>query len=84
VGVIILMIVGGIFGWLAGVMVRADAQQDIWRNIIVGASGALVAGLLVSGHDILGGISVLALVSGLVGATVILAVTNLFRGGPVR
>ena len=45
---IIWIIVGGVLGWLASLVMRTDAQQGTLLNIIVGIIGALVAGWLLS------------------------------------
>ena len=48
-GIIIWLIVGGICGWLASLIMRTDAQQGIILNIIVGIVGAAIAGFLLGG-----------------------------------
>ena len=35
-GIIIWLIVGGIVGWLASLLMKRDAQQGILLNIVVG------------------------------------------------
>ncbi|MEA3068062.1 MAG: hypothetical protein QOK41_1469, partial [Sphingomonadales bacterium] len=44
--IIIWLIVGGVCGWLASLIMRTDAQQGIILNIVVGIVGAVIAGLL--------------------------------------
>ena len=51
-GIIIWLIVGGIVGWLASLIMRTDAQQGIILNIVVGIVGAVIAGLLLGGGNI--------------------------------
>jgi uncharacterized membrane protein YeaQ/YmgE (transglycosylase-associated protein family) len=41
VTLILVLIVGGIIGWLASILMRTDAQQGIILNIVVGVIGAL-------------------------------------------
>ncbi|NIJ38811.1 putative membrane protein YeaQ/YmgE (transglycosylase-associated protein family) [Sphingopyxis panaciterrae] len=41
-GIVILLVVGGIIGWLASIVMRTDGQQGIVLNIIVGIVGALI------------------------------------------
>lgn len=48
-GIIIWLIVGGIVGWLASIIMRRDAQQGIILNVVVGIVGALIAGFLFGG-----------------------------------
>ncbi|HZF42764.1 MAG TPA: GlsB/YeaQ/YmgE family stress response membrane protein, partial [Sphingomonadaceae bacterium] len=45
-GLIIALIVGGIIGWLASIVMRTDAQQGILLNVVVGIVGSLLGGFL--------------------------------------
>jgi uncharacterized membrane protein YeaQ/YmgE (transglycosylase-associated protein family) len=88
-GIIILLIVGGVLGWLASIVMRTDAQQGIFLNVIVGIVGALVAGFLITpligGAPITSGsFSVTSLLVSFLGAVVLLAIVNLVRRGSVR
>lgn len=88
-GLIILLIVGGVIGWLASMVMRTDGQQGILLNIVVGIVGALLAGYLVTpligGAPITSGsFSAMSLVSSFIGALILLAIVNLFRRGSVR
>ena len=87
-GILVWLIVGGVVGWLASIVMRTDAQQGILLNVIVGIVGALLAGFIVS--PLLGigtineGISLATFLVSLVGAIVLLAIVNLFLRGRVR
>ena len=86
---IIWIIVGGILGWLASIVMRTDAQQGTLLNIIVGIVGALLAGWVLSplfGISTInqGNFSLPALLVSLLGAVILLAIVNLFRRGRVR
>lgn len=88
-GLIILLIVGGVIGWLASMVMRTDGQQGIILNVVVGIVGALIAGFLVTpligGAPITSGsFDVMSLVSSFIGAIILLAIVNLFRRGSVR
>jgi uncharacterized membrane protein YeaQ/YmgE (transglycosylase-associated protein family) len=80
---IIWLIVGGICGWLASLIMRTDAQQGIILNIVVGIVGAVIAGLLF-GVNMNHGIGVESFLYALVGAIILLAIVNLIRRGTVR
>jgi uncharacterized membrane protein YeaQ/YmgE (transglycosylase-associated protein family) len=88
VGIIIWLVVGGIVGWLASLIMKTDAQQGILLNIVVGIVGALLAGFLISPlvgvPSINAGISVGSILVSLVGAIILLAIVNLFRRGRAR
>jgi len=88
-GLIILLVVGGVIGWLASIVMRTDAQQGILLNVVVGIVGALVAGFvitpLIGGAPITSGaFDFMSLLASFLGAVVLLAIVNLFRRGSVR
>lgn len=82
-GLIVWLIVGGVIGWLASLIMRTDAQQGILLNIVVGIIGAFIGGLLFGG-SINQGITVMSFVVSLVGAVILLAIVNLVRRGSMR
>ena len=88
-GLIITLVVGGILGWLASIVMRTDAQQGIILNIVVGIVGALLGGFLLG--PLLGGASITSgaldirsLLVSFLGAVILLAIVNLVRRGRVR
>lgn len=88
-GLIILIIVGGILGWLASLVMRTDGQQGIFLNVIVGIVGALLAGFILNpmlggGNIMSGDFSASSLLVSFIGAVVLLAIVNLVRRGSVR
>ena len=85
-GIIIWLIVGGVVGWLASLVMRTDAQQGIILNIVVGIVGAVIAGLLLGGGNINNSnpLDITNLLYSLLGAIILLAVVNLIRRGTVR
>ena len=84
IGIIVWLIVGGVVGWLASLVMRTDAQQGILLNVIVGIVGAFLAGLLLGGGSINEGITLESFLYSLLGAVVLLAIVNLIRRGSVR
>ena len=82
-GIIIWLIVGGIVGWLASLIMRRDAQQGILLNIIVGIVGAVLAGWIFGG-GINEAITIRTFLLSLIGAVILLAIVNLFTRGRVR
>ena len=84
-GIIIWLVVGGICGWLASMIMRTDGQQGIVLNVIVGIVGAAIAGFFLGGAASLNnGITLQTFLYSLLGAVVLLAVVNLVRRGSVR
>lgn len=88
-GIIILIVVGGLLGWLASIVMRTDGQQGLLLNIVVGIVGALIAAFLINpliggGNIAAGDYSASSLLVSFLGAVVLLAIVNLFRRGTVR
>lgn len=87
-GILIWLIVGGVVGWLASIIMRTDAQQGILLNVVVGIVGALLAGFIISPMLGIGtineGVSVGTFLVSLIGAVILLAIVNLFRRGSAR
>jgi uncharacterized membrane protein YeaQ/YmgE (transglycosylase-associated protein family) len=86
---IVWIILGGILGWLASLIMRTNAQQGVFLDIIVGIVGAFLGGLLLSPLFGTGSInqnnfSIPGLLVSLLGAIILLAIVNLFRRGTVR
>ena len=87
--IIVWLIVGGIVGWLASMLMKTDGQQGIFLNVIVGIVGAMIGGWFISPLVGVGTInqdnfSLPALLVSFIGAAILLAVVNLFRRGSVR
>lgn len=87
-GIIVWLIVGGVVGWLASIIMKTNAQQGIFLNIVVGIVGSLLAGFLISPLLKIGtindGITIGTFLVSLGGAVILLAVVNLFRRGSAR
>lgn len=83
---IILLVVGGVIGWLASLIMRTDGQQGIILNIVVGVVGAIIAGFLFGGGaSILNApLNITTALWSLLGAVILLAIVNLVRRGRVR
>jgi uncharacterized membrane protein YeaQ/YmgE (transglycosylase-associated protein family) len=89
-GLIVALIIGGIIGWLASIVMRTNAQQGIVLNIVVGIVGSLLGSFLlgrffgadgnIMNNPFDGG----TLIAAFLGAVALLAVVNLFRRGSVR
>jgi uncharacterized membrane protein YeaQ/YmgE (transglycosylase-associated protein family) len=86
---IIWLVVGGVIGWLASMLMKTNDQQGLFLNVIVGIVGAMVGGWFISPLVGVGTInqnnfSLPAMLVSLVGAAILLAIVNLFRRGSVR
>jgi len=78
------IVVGGILGWLASIVMKTNDQQGIILNVIVGIVGAFLGGLLLAPLFGTGTInqsdfSIGSLMVSLLGAVILLAIVNFFR-----
>jgi len=86
---IIWLVIGGVVGWLASLLMRTDEQQGIVLNVVVGVVGAFLAGWFISPLVGVGTInqnnfSLASVLVSLIGAVILLAIVNLFRRGSAR
>jgi len=82
--ILIWLIVGGVVGWLASIVMKTNDQQGIILNVIVGVTGALIAGyflapMLGTGTINNSDFSVSSLLVSLVGAVILLAIVTFGR-----
>ncbi|WOE74868.1 GlsB/YeaQ/YmgE family stress response membrane protein [Alterisphingorhabdus coralli] len=86
-GWIVAIIVGGISGWLASMVMNRDASMGIFWNVVVGIIGSSI-GNWVGGFFGFGGtiqqFSLSGLFTSFVGAVILLGVLNLIQRGKVR
>ncbi|MDR6859587.1 GlsB/YeaQ/YmgE family stress response membrane protein [Variovorax guangxiensis] len=87
--IIVWLVVGGLIGWVASMIMKTNAQQGLVLNIVVGIVGSMIGGWLIA--PLLGAatvnqndFSVRGLLASLIGAVILLAVVNLVRRGSVR
>ncbi len=78
-GIIVWLIVGGVAGWLAGLIVKGYGFGLV-GNIIVGIIGAVIAGWLLPMAGIaIGSGMVGAIIHAMIGAVILLLVLGLIR-----
>ena len=86
---LLVLIVGGIIGWLASLVMGTDEKQGIFLNVVVGVVGALIAGFLVTpligGAPITSGaFGIRSLFASFLGSLILLGIVNLISRGAVR
>ena len=87
-GWIIALIVGGLAGWLASLLMNRDASMGVVLNIVVGCVGSVIGNLIaVPLLGISGSVqefSIRGLIVAVIGAVVLLGIVNLIQRGRVR
>ena len=79
---IVYLIVGGIIGWLASIVMRTNAQPGIILNIVVGVIGSFIGGVLLGSNLSSGGLT--GWIGAFVGAVILLGIVNMIRRGSLR
>ncbi len=82
-GILPAIILGGLAGWVASMIMKTDASMGILANVVVGIIGAIIGNLLLPLFGLGGttGFSIWSFIVALVGAVVLLFVVGMFRGG---
>jgi len=87
--IVVWLVVGGLIGWVASLIMKTDGQQGIVLNVVVGIVGAVLGGWLISpmiGSTTInqGDLSLSGLAVSLLGAVILLTIVNLLRRGTPR
>lgn len=82
-GILPAIILGGLAGWVASMLMKTDASMGLVANIVVGIIGAIIGNMLLPVFGLGGttGFSLWSFVVALLGAVVLLFVVGMFRGG---
>jgi len=88
-GLILWLVIGGVVGRLASIVMRRDGSQGIFLNVVVGIVGAMLGGWLlgpVIGAPSInsGELSAASLLVSFLGAVILLAIVNLITRNRVR
>lgn len=87
-GIIVWLVMGGLVGWVASLIMGTDARQGIILNIVVGIVGALIGGWLIGPMlgtgSINNDITVMSFVVSLLGAVILLAIARMFQSSYAR
>ena len=81
---IIWLVVGGLIGWIASMIMKTDAQQGVILNVVVGIIGGFLGGWLLPQLGFAMGGTLGFLITAFVGAVVLLLIVNLFTRGKAR
>lgn len=82
---LVVIIIGGIIGWLASILMKTDAQQGIILNVVIGIIGSVVGRWVFA--DVLGigaayasgGFNIPGLLFGVLGAALLIALLKVFK-----
>jgi uncharacterized membrane protein YeaQ/YmgE (transglycosylase-associated protein family) len=83
-GLVFLVVLGGVLGWLAAIINSSDNGRGLALNVAAGIGGALLTGLVLApllgaGSILEGAYEVDGLLTALAGSLVVLVAVNLLR-----
>ncbi len=80
-GILLWIVFGALVGWIASLVMRTDAQQGAFLNVVVGIVGAVLGGWLMSffGQTGVTGFNLYSFIVALVGAIVLIALVRAVR-----
>lgn len=83
VNILVWIIVGGIAGWLASLVMRTNREQGLLEDIVIGIVGGLLAGFLLDVLDIgegaVTGLNIGSIFAAFIGAVILLAIIRAVR-----
>lgn len=76
--ILLWIILGGITGWIASIIMKTDASQGIILNVVVGTVGAVLGGWIMNalGQSGASGFNLYSFLVALLGAVVLIAVAK--------
>jgi len=79
--ILAFLVLGGIAGWIASLVMGTDASQGILMNVVIGVIGAVIGGMAFNAFGSSGvtGFNIYSLVVSTIGAIVLLWIVRLFR-----
>ena len=82
---IAVILVGGLIGWLASLVMKTNGQQGAIANVLIGIFGAALGRwifgdlLNIGGAQVAGAFSLIGLVWGVIGAAILIVILRSFR-----
>ncbi len=83
--IIAWIIVGGIAGWLASIVMGTRRGQSLLEDIVVGIVGGFIGGVIMGALDIeweVSGLNCASVIVAFIGAVILLYIIKLLRGSP--
>ncbi len=78
-GLLILMIAGGVLGWLAAILTTVEDSQGVLENVLAGTAGAVLGALIVSRESIVRSVSADTMLWAVVGAFAVTSLIHVVR-----
>lgn len=80
-GILLWIIFGALAGWIASLIMKTDAEQGAFLNIVVGIVGAVLGGWIMNffGQSGTTGFNIYSLIVAIVGACVLIAIVRAIR-----
>lgn len=79
--IILSLVLGGIAGWIASVIMKTNSEQGTLFDILLGLVGGFVGGLVMGffGKDGITGFNLYSLIVAVIGAVILIAIGRFFK-----
>lgn len=80
-GILLWIIFGALAGWIASIIMKTNAEQGAFLNIVVGIVGAVIGGWIMSyfGQTSVTGFNLYSFVVAILGACILIAIVKMLR-----
>jgi uncharacterized membrane protein YeaQ/YmgE (transglycosylase-associated protein family) len=82
INILVWLIIGGLAGWLASVVMKTNSQQGLFLDIVVGIVGGLIGGIVLDAPGVGGavtGLNIASLLTAFIGAVILLFLVKAMR-----
>ena len=82
INILVWVIIGGVAGWLASIVMKTNAQQGLIVDIIVGIIGGFIGGIVLNAIGVGGdvtGLNLASLLTAFIGAVILLGLLRVAR-----
>jgi len=82
--IIAWLVIGGLAGWVASMIMKTNSRQGLLADIVVGIIGAFIGGFVLdlfgfTGGQTISGFNIMSFGTALVGAVILIALLRLVR-----
>ncbi|WP_379548420.1 hypothetical protein ACFCW2_04430 [Qipengyuania sp. DSG2-2] len=83
-GLVILIVIGAVLGWLVTIILNIEDAQRVGMHILIGSGGSLLAGLAISSGEAVTSLSPIGLFAGIAGSGIGLVLYRVFQRTEIR
>ena len=82
INIVVWLIIGGVAGWLASIVMKTNSQQGLVMDIIIGILGGFIGGFVLNLLGVGGavtGLNIASLLTAFIGAVILLGLVRMVQ-----